>query len=68
MVRQSVRTLFRPSGGPSHCPSVSSFIHPFIHPFIQTSEQLIKNNESKPLEYNTDFTAIVIIDNWQLLN
>ena len=64
MFRHSVRTLFRPSGGPSHCPSVSSF----IHPFIQTSEQLIKKIESKPLEHNTDFTAIVIIDNWQLLN
>ena len=39
MIRQSVHTLFRPSGGPSHCPSVNSF----IHPSIQTSEQLIKN-------------------------
>ena len=44
MVRQSVRTLFRPSGGPSNCPSVSSF----IHPFIQTSEQLIKKLSQNP--------------------
>ena len=64
MIRQSVRTLFWPSGGPSHCPSVNSF----IHPSIQTSEQLSKKFGSKPLQHNTDFTAIVIIDNWQLLN
>ena len=44
MIRQSVRTLFRPSGGPSHCPSVNSF----IHPSIQTSEQLIKNLGQNP--------------------
>ena len=64
MIRQSVHTLFRPSGGPSHCPSVNSF----IDLSIQTSEQLIKKSELKSLEHNTDFTAIVIIDNWQLLN
>ena len=63
MVRQFARTLFRPSGGPSHCLSVNSF----IHPSIQTSEQLIKNL-GQNLEHNTDFTAILIIDNWQLLN
>ena len=44
MVRQSIHTLFRPSGGPSHCPSVNSF----IHPSIQTSEQLIKNLSQNP--------------------
>ena len=44
MIRQSVRTLFRPSGGPSHCSSVNSF----IHPSIQTSQQLIKNLGQNP--------------------
>ena len=44
MIRQSVRTLFRPSGGPSHCSSVNSF----IHPSIQISEQLIKNLGQNP--------------------
>ena len=45
MVRQSVRTFFRPSGGPSHCPSANSSINPSIHP----SEQLIKNVGQNPL-------------------
>ena len=53
MIHQSIRTLFLPSDGPSHCPSVNSSIHP--------SEQLIRNLGKKPLEHNTDCSAIVII-------